>query len=72
MGRFRVGVLDTNGNPICQFGLYGNGDTADQIAFSWLIGVAATDRHAYMGDSLNRRLLRAKLTYAAEEACPVP
>ena len=42
-----------------------------EIAFSWLIGVGATDRYAYMGDSLNRRLLRARLVYAAEETCPV-
>jgi hypothetical protein len=42
-----------------------------EIAFSWLIGVGATDRYAYMGDSLNRRLLRAKLVYAAEEICEV-
>jgi len=41
------------------------------IAFSWLIGVGATDKYAYMGDSLNRRLLRAKLLYAAEEACEI-
>jgi hypothetical protein len=42
-----------------------------EIAFSWLVGVGATDKYAYMGDSLNRRLLRAKLIYAAEETCPV-
>jgi hypothetical protein len=33
------------------------------------VGVGATDTHAYMGDSCNRRLLRAKSTYAAEETC---
>jgi hypothetical protein len=42
-----------------------------EIAFSYLIGVGATDKYAYMGDSLNRRLLRAKLVYAAEETCEV-
>jgi len=41
------------------------------IAFSWLIGVGATDKYVYMGDSLNRRLLRAKITYAAEESCSI-
>jgi len=41
------------------------------IAFSWLIGVGATDDYVYMGDSLNRRLLRAKITYAAEETCSI-
>jgi len=42
-----------------------------EIAFSWLIGVGATDKYAYMGDSLNRRLLRAKLVYAEEAVCDV-
>jgi NHL repeat len=42
-----------------------------EIAFSWLVGVGVTDRYAYMGDSLNQRLLRAKLVYAAEETCAI-
>jgi hypothetical protein len=102
LGRYRVGVLDTNGNVITHFGGYGNTEScgpespvidpktktvrprrADdpqdlkspfaepEIAFSYLLGVAATDKYAYMGDSLNRRLLRAKLIYAAEETCEV-
>jgi hypothetical protein len=79
LGRFRVIVLDTNGNEMTHFGGYGNADSAGpgsrvpkpEIAFAWLIGVGVTDRYAYMGDSLNRRLLRAKLVYAAEATCPV-
>ena len=82
LGRFRVGVLDTNGNKITHFGGYGNADSCGpdsknkelgdpEIAFSWLIGVGVTDRYAYMGDSMNRRLLRAKLSYTAEEICNV-
>ncbi len=100
LARFRVGVLDTNGNRITHFGGYGNAESKGpdspvvdpktgkvrprkpgeklkspfaepEIAFSWLVGVGATDRYAYMGDSMNRRLLRAKLTYAAEETCAV-
>jgi hypothetical protein len=101
--RFRVEVLDTNGNEITRFGGYGNAESMGpdspvvdpqtklvrprrpddpkdlkspfaepEIAFAWLIGVGATDQYAYMGDSLNRRLLRAKLVYAAEESCPLP
>ncbi len=100
LGRYRVGVLDSNGNLITEFGGYGNAESCGpdspvvdprtgkvrprlpsdpkeikspfaepDIAFSWLIGVGATDKYAYMGDSLNRRLLRAKLLYAAEEVC---
>ncbi len=83
LGRFRVCVLDTNGNEVTHFGGYGNTESygpaskepklaEPDIALAWLIGVAATDRFAYMGDSMNRRLLRAKLVYAAEETCPIP
>jgi hypothetical protein len=102
MIRYRVGVLDTNGNVILHFGGYGNADsmgpdspvidpttkkvrprraddpaslrspfTEPDIAFSWLNGVGATDKYAYMTDILNRRILRAKLVYAAEETCEV-
>jgi hypothetical protein len=89
LGRYRVGVLDTNGNLVTAFGGYGNAESPSatlraasektssgrgpeskdkalaepDLAFSWLIGVGATDKYAYMGDSLNRRLLRAKLVY---------
>jgi hypothetical protein len=102
LGRYRVGVLDTNGNAIMTFGGYGNAESAGpdsavldpktglvrprkaddpkdlkspfaepEIAFSWLTGVGATDRYVYMGDTVNRRLLRAKIVYAAEEICDV-
>ena len=33
--------------------------------------VGVTDKHAYIGDAGNRRLLRVKLVYAAEETCDV-
>ena len=42
------------------------------IALAWLVGVGVTDKYAYFGDSMNRRLLRAKLVYAAEETVAVP
>ncbi len=102
-GRFRVGVLDTNGNPIVSFGGYGNqdcrgtdsyvldpqtrrprarkaDDPADlvspfarpQVAFGWIIGVAVTDRYAYVADLINKRVLRVRLDYAASESCPLP
>ncbi|MCK6472409.1 MAG: hypothetical protein L6R28_11755 [Planctomycetes bacterium] len=79
---YRVGVLDTNGNPIARFGGYGNADSMGPeskderlaepgLAFTWLIGVAASDRHVYMGDSMNQRLLRGRIAYAKEAACAV-
>jgi hypothetical protein len=42
-----------------------------EIAFSWLVGVGVTDRYVYTGDSINRRLLKLRMTYAAEETCDV-
>ncbi|HOX07012.1 MAG TPA: hypothetical protein PK280_11470 [Planctomycetota bacterium] len=42
-----------------------------EIAVAWPVGVGVTDRHAYIGDTMNRRMLRVKLTYAAEESCEV-
>jgi hypothetical protein len=41
------------------------------IAFAWLVSVGVTDKYAYMGDSENRRLLRAKFAYAAEETVEI-
>jgi hypothetical protein len=77
LGRFRVVCLDTNGNEIMHFGAYGNADDpmgkAEPAArFAWLIGVGMTEKYAYTGDSINRRLLRCKKVYAAEATCSVP
>jgi hypothetical protein len=70
--RFRVGVLDTGGNEVCTFGTYGNQDsTGSAIAFCWPQTVAVGDGWAYVGDRLNRRIVRVKLTAAAEAACRV-
>ncbi len=42
------------------------------IAMAWPTGVAATDRHIYVADSLSRRLVRGRVAYAAEETCAIP
>jgi hypothetical protein len=42
-----------------------------EIAFSWIVGVGVTDKYIYAGDSITRRLLKLKMTYAAEETCDV-
>ncbi|HOX08470.1 MAG TPA: hypothetical protein PK280_18890 [Planctomycetota bacterium] len=79
---YQVRVIDTAGNALTTIGGYGNADSCGpeskdkalavpEIALGWLVGVGVTDRYAYMGDSMNRRLLRAKLVYAAEESCEV-
>lgn len=101
--RFRIGVLDANGNELCSFGAYGNQDhcgpdsyvmdpvgkflrprKADdpkdlvspfakpEIAFAWINGVAVTERHAYVTDCINKRILRVVLDYRTVETCPVP
>ena len=98
--RFRVGVLDANGNEITSFGAYGNQDfcgpdsyvldpkgkflrprkaedpkdlvspfARPEIPLAWINGVAVTDRHAYVSDMINKRMLRVKLAYAVEETC---
>jgi hypothetical protein len=76
LGRFRIGVLDTAGNDLAHFGHYGNPDSGQrkggqrdsgqEIAFGWLTSVGVTDRYVYAGDSLNKRLTRIPLEYAAE------
>ncbi|MCG3178564.1 MAG: hypothetical protein BIFFINMI_00892 [Phycisphaerae bacterium] len=72
-GRFRVGVLDTAGNEICTFGTYGNQDaTGPGIGLCWPQAVAVGDRAAYVGDRMNRRIVRVILSASAEAACPAP
>jgi hypothetical protein len=42
-----------------------------EIAFNQIIGLTVTDRYAYVADYRNRRVLRCKLSYSAEETCEV-
>jgi hypothetical protein len=69
-------VLDTNGNPILRIGRYGNVDDNDPkcggIHFVWPRGVAASDTAMYALDHGNLRILKAALSYAAEEIAPAP
>jgi len=71
-GRFRVAVLDTNGNAITTIGRYGNQDDArDEIAFTWMVGLGVSDKYLYVADALNRQVQRCRLTYRAEATCEV-
>jgi DNA-binding beta-propeller fold protein YncE len=80
LGQFRVEVVDTNNNPITTFGKYGNEDsggpaarvTRPDIPLAWPTYVAASDRYAYVADTVNRRVVRVKLGYAAEAVASVP
>ena len=77
--RFRIVVLDTNGNEIGAFGQYGNQDSAGpgsavstpEIPFAWPTAIGVSDRAAYVSDILNRRIVRVKLTCTAEETCEI-
>jgi hypothetical protein len=79
VGRFRVVVLDTNGNELCAFGAYGNQDSAGpgsavpepEIPLAWPIAVAVSDRAAYVSDLLSRRVVRVKLGYRQPATCAV-
>jgi hypothetical protein len=79
LGQFRVEVLDTNGNPITTFGKYGNQDSGGKdarvkqpdIPLAWPLTVAVSDTHAYVADTLNRRVVKVRLGYAIEAACEV-
>jgi hypothetical protein len=77
---YQVRVVDTAGNALLNFGAYGNMDSCGpqsrdkalatpDIAFARLVSVGVTDKYAYCGDSMNRRLLRVKFVYAVEETC---
>jgi hypothetical protein len=68
---FRVGMLDTAGNLIGWFGKYGNPD-GEGLSFQWPHLVCVSDDAAYVGDRLNRRVVAAKLAYAAEEVRGIP
>lgn len=80
LGQFRIEVVDTNNNPILTFGKYGNEDSGGpsarvkrpDIPLAWPVYVAVSDRWAYVADTVNRRVVRVKLDYAAEAMCAVP
>ncbi len=77
--RFRVVVLDTNGNEIGAFGQYGNQDSAGpgsavpkpEIPLAWPTAVGVSDRAAYVSDLLNRRMVRVKLAHRQTATCAV-
>jgi hypothetical protein len=75
-----VMVLDANGNRVARLGRYGNVDDTeadvkagkDGLRFAWLRAVAVSDTALYAVDRPNRRILKAALSYAAEETVPLP
>jgi hypothetical protein len=78
--RFRIVVLDRNGNEVTHFGGYGNMDNrgpqsahpTPAIPLGWPIAVRLAGERALIADLTNRRIVVARLTYAADETCPLP
>lgn len=76
---FSVAVRDNSGNEIVRFGAYGNYDCGGpqsaeakpEIPLGWPITVGASDKHIYVGDCLNHRVVRVDKTWAAEATCEV-
>jgi hypothetical protein len=80
-----VTLIDNAGNPILEFGAYGNFDSQfvnpnlpagkqnkptvaiPDFALAWPTGAGASEKHIYVLDTYNKRVLRADRTYAAEE-----
>ena len=76
VGHSSIAVLDTNGNEILTCGRYGNQDSPTTgesagIPLGWPLSVVASDTHAYVADTVNRRVVKVRLRYAAEESAEV-
>ena len=76
--QFCVGVVDTNGNRICEIGRYGNPDSPAMKRGDTDVGLAhcsflATepDRWLYLNDDGNSRIIRIKLAYHTEATVPL-
>jgi hypothetical protein len=81
-----VTVLDNAGNVIAEFGKYGNFDSqyvpldardgkplisTPEIPLAWPVGAGFTEKAVYVSDNYNRRIVRADMTWKAEEICAI-
>jgi sugar lactone lactonase YvrE len=77
---FSVSMRDNADNEIVQFGDYGNFDcqgagsleSQPAIPFGWAITASATDKHIYVGDCLNHRIVRVDKQFAATAIVKLP
>lgn len=85
VGQFRVEVVDAANNMIGTFGKYGNQDSLSTssgqaggkdalikkpaIPLAWPLTVAVSDTHAYVADTINRRIVKVRLGYKTEAVC---
>jgi DNA-binding beta-propeller fold protein YncE len=75
VGQFSVLVVDANNNELFRFGVYGNEDSAGpdstvpmpDIPLSWPYAVSVGKTGVYIGDFINRRIVKAKLTHVIEK-----
>jgi len=81
-----VRVVDNAGNEIATFGAYGNFDSqwvpegakdqkplvaSPEIPLAWPLCAGASEKKIYVGDLVNRRVVRVDRKFAAEEMCEV-
>ena len=74
-----VTVADDAGNEITQFGSYGNFDSQGPksaisrpaIPLAYPVAVQVSQRHIYVADSANRRVVRVDVRWKAEATCAV-
>lgn len=69
---YSVSVRDNAGNEITRFGSYGNLDSSGpSVPLGWPVAVGATDKHVYVGDCLNHRVVRVDRKHAIEKVLPI-
>jgi DNA-binding beta-propeller fold protein YncE len=77
---YKVTVVDNAGNEIVKFGGYGNFDAQGpkssepkpEIPLGWPVAVGASDKHIYVGDTLNHRIVRCDKKFAVSATCVLP
>jgi hypothetical protein len=75
-----VQVLDAAGNFLARFGGYGNWDSqgpkskipVPEIPLLRPDYVGVSDTACYVGDGVNARVVKVRLSYAAEEMVAIP
>lgn len=75
MQLYSIMILDANGNKIMRLGRYANPDSRGKdslapdpdLGMHWVLAVTTSDRALYFSDAGNRRIVKAALSYAAEE-----
>jgi DNA-binding beta-propeller fold protein YncE len=84
LGQFRVEMVDAANHLLGAFGQYGNQDDdpeiqnpesriqdTSNIPLAWPLTVAVSDTHAYVADTVSRRVVKVRLDCAASETCTV-